>query len=274
MHDADWQQVRQGEVDFYRIPSFAAFSFVRHGFSTRAGGVSKPPFDAMNLSFSRGDDPAAVTENFRRFCGAVGVSEHDLVLAAQTHGTALHYATEQDRGNGFDRPNPLRQIDGLVTDRPGVVLCTQYADCVPLFFLDPEKRVIALSHAGWRGTAADIAGATVRRMQQQFGCDPRRMLAGIGPSIGPCCFEVDAPVYDVFARSGLPAEGWYRKKGEKYYVDLWQVNQLLLQKAGLTAEHISAARLCTHCRPDVFWSHRTTGPTRGSLAAVLALTEE
>lgn len=271
MPDSLWQRTVQNGVALYRIPSFEAYSFVRHGFSTRIGGVSAPPFDSMNLSFTRGDDDAAVTENYIRFCTAVGVSAQNLVLSAQTHGTALHYATESDRGNGFCRPNTLLDIDGLFTDRPDVVLCTHYADCVPLFFLDPVKKAVALSHAGWRGTVADIAGKTVRRLQDAFGSNPSTLLVGIGPSIGGCCFEVDSPVYEAFSALSL-TDGWLTQTTpDKYRIDLWQVNRQLLECAGVAPQNISVSGHCTHCRPDEFWSHRTTGATRGSLAAMLSV---
>lgn len=274
MSNTTWPRTVVGGVPVYQIPSFAAHPAIRHGFSARGGGVSAPPFDSMNLSFTRGDDEAAVRQNFERFCHAVGVSAQHLVLSAQTHGTALHYATEADCGNGFDRANALHEIDGLFTDRPDVVLCTQYADCVPLFFFDPVKKVIALSHAGWRGTAGDIAGKTVTKLQDVFGCDPADMLAGIGPSIGRCCFEVDAAVFDAFSALGRLQGDWFVPKGEKYHLDLWDINRQLLEQAGLDPRNISVSGHCTHCRPDEFWSHRTTGPVRGSLAAVLALTKE
>lgn len=267
-----WERREQRDAVFYRIPSFNAFPFIRHGFSTRLGGVSQPPFDAMNLSFTRGDDETAVRRNFEMFCQAVGVSTQHLVLSKQTHGIRLHYATEADRGNGFDRPNTLEDIDGLYTDRPDVVLCTQYADCVPLFFLDPRKKVIALSHAGWRGTVADMAGTTVRTLQDAFGCSPDDLLCGIGPSIGVCCFEVDAPVFDAFAATRRLSGEWFTAlPNEKFRIDLWQVNRIFLEQAGIAPSHISVSGLCTHCRPDEFWSHRTTGAVRGSLAAVLSL---
>ena len=272
MENGSAQRCERGGVVFYRLPSFAAFPFVRHGFSTRLGGVSAPPFDRMNLSFTRGDDPQAVTENFRRFCAAVEVEADGLVIPYQAHTTNLRYVGAADRGDGFSRPKSLADTDGLFTDQPGVVLCTQYADCVPLLFLDPHKRIIALSHSGWRGTAADMAGETVRRLEKDCGCDPRHLLAGIGPSIGPCCFEVDEPVYRAFAGQGRWSGACFRKDGGgKYHLDLWRINYELLLQAGVTPEHIEVSGLCTRCRPEIFWSHRFTGPTRGSLATVLSL---
>ena len=163
--------------------------FIRHGFSTRLGGVSRGDFQSMNLSFTRGDCPSHVSENFRRFCAAIGVDAGNVVISAQQHNTRIYNAAESDRGRGVTRERGYTDIDGLITDRPDVVLCTQYADCVPLFFVDPVRRAVATSHAGWKGTAARIAAVTVDRMCADYGCRGGDILVGIGPSIGRCCFE-------------------------------------------------------------------------------------
>lgn len=149
---------------YYSFASFDAVPFVRHGFSTRLGGVSRGPFSAMNLSFTRGDEAAAVRENFALFCENLGMKAEDVVVSAQEHHTNLYNATAADRGRGVTRERGYTDIDGLLTDEPGVVLCTQYADCVPLFFVDPVRKVVATSHAGWKGTAARIGRITVDRM--------------------------------------------------------------------------------------------------------------
>lgn len=259
---------------YYTFPALEALSFVRHGFSTRRGGVSRGTYASMNLSFTRGDDPAAVTENFRRFCAAIGVRAEDVVISAQTHTTNVRNVTAADRGRGVTRPREYTDVDGLITDEPGVVLCTQYADCVPLFFADPVRRVVATSHAGWRGTAAGIGRVTVERMVSDYGCDPADILAGIGPSIGPCCFEVDTPVYEAFCQSPDFSEACVTDDGGgKYHIDLWRVNARGLLSSGVKAENITITDLCTRCHPDVLWSHRYSGNARGSLAGFIALME-
>ena len=261
-------------VPYYTFPALEAVPFVRHGFSTRLGGVSGGIYASMNLSFTRGDDPADVRENFERFCAAVGVQAERVVISAQEHHTVLYNATAADCGRGITRERGYTDIDGLLTDEPGVVLCTQYADCVPLLFADPVRRVVAASHAGWKGTAARIGEVTVERMCGDYGCDRKDILAGIAPSIGPCCFEVDEPVAQRFA--ALPEcgsdEGCIREDGGgKFHISLWEVNRRILLSAGLRPEHITVTNLCTRCRPDVFWSHRATGKERGSLAAFIAI---
>lgn len=261
-------------VVYYTFPAFEAVPFVRHGFSTRLGGVSQGIYESMNLSYTRGDDAAAVRENFTRFCDAVGVRSEDAVVSAQEHHVAIYNATAADRGRGVTRERGYTDIDGLLTDEPNVVLFTQYADCVPLFFVDPVRRVVGTSHAGWRGTAAEIGAVTVERMCADYGCRREDILAAIGPSIGPCCFEVDAPVIEAFEKLSVYDEGCFTPvNDEKVRIHLWEVNRRSLVKAGVRPDHITVTDLCTKCRSDVFWSHRVTGGNRGSLAGCIAIHE-
>lgn len=263
---------QERELVYYTFPSLDRIEGVRHGFSTRLGGVSEGVFASMNLSFTRGDEEAAVRENFDRFCAAIGVDTADVVVSAQTHTANVRAVTAADRGRGVTREKEYTDVDGLMTNEPGVVLCTQYADCVPLFFADPVRRVVATSHGGWRGTAAGIAAVTVRRMGETYGCRPADIVVGIGPSIGRCCFEVDTPVYEAFCKVEVFDHTCYTDNGGgKYHIDLWQVNRRWLLAAGVPAENVTVTDLCTRCHPDLFWSHRKTGDARGSLAAFIAL---
>lgn len=264
----------ESDVPYLSFPAFDALPYVRHGFSTRLGGVSTGIYESMNLSFTRGDDAAAVSENFRRFAKAVGVRAEDIVVSAQTHLTEVRRVGADDRGRGITRDRGYTDVDGLITNEPYVVLCTQYADCVPLFFVDPVHHAVGMSHAGWKGTAAGIGAVTVRRMAEEFGTSPADLLCAIGPSIGPCCFEVDAPVWEVFA--ALPcadATCFTEDGGGKYHVDLWEINRRILMGTGVSPDHITVTDLCTRCHPDALWSHRATGGKRGSLAGLIALTE-
>ena len=263
--------VHENGAVYYSFPHMDAYPFIRNGFSTRLGGVSEGIYASMNLSYTRGDEKAAVDENFVRICAAMGVSAADVVLSAQEHHTTLKNVTAADRGIGLSRP-PLVDVDGLLTDEPQVVLCTQYADCVPLLFADPVRHVVATSHAGWRGTVAEIGRLTVERMQSDYGCDPRDILAGIAPSIGSCCFEVDAPVAEAFEALSVTDGDCCRAVGNgKFFVDLWETNRRILLSAGVKAENITVTDLCTRCHPQLFWSHRFSGAARGSLAAFIAL---
>ncbi len=263
-----------GEVPYYSFPTFDRVAFVRHGFSTRLGGVSEGKFASMNLSFTRGDDDAAVRDNFRRFCTAIGVDAERVVVSAQTHTVNVYNATALDCGRGITRERGYTDVDGLITDEPNVVLCTQYADCVPLFFVDPVRRVVATSHAGWRGTVGGIGQVTVERMAQDYGCQPSDILVGIGPSIGRCCFEVDTPVMDEFSKlSFFDGDCYTDDKNGKYHIDLWEVNCRYLLQAGVKADNITVTDVCTRCHPDKLWSHRYCGNDRGSLAAFIAIAE-
>lgn len=260
-------------VSFLTFPSFSAYPFVRHAFSTRIGGVSNNEFSSMNLAFHRGDPDENVMENYRRFCSAAGFDFSTLVSSSQDHHTFIRRVGQENRGIGFWKPKDMLSVDGLITNEPGVTLVTHYADCVPIFLLDPIKKAIGLVHAGWRGTAAKIGSAAIAAMTREFGCSPKNMIAGVGPSIGPCCFEVDAPVRDVFmALTELnPSEFIRGDGGGKYHIDLWEANRRILVKAGIPESAVSISGICTKCNSDWLFSHRASGGKRGGLSAFMAL---
>ena len=259
-------------VLYYTFPSMEALPFIRHGFSTRVGGVSEGIYATMNLGYRRGDDEDKVTENYRRMGEALGVDYRNMVLSAQTHTTNLRRVTAEDRGRGITRERGYEDVDGLLTDDPDVILCTHYADCVPLFFVDPIRKAVGMAHAGWRGTVGEIGKAMVERMTAEFGTDPADLLVGIAPSIGPCCFEVDIPVVEEFRKLSLFDEGCYTDDGNgKYHINLWEVNRRILLSAGVTPAHITTTDLCTVCHAETLWSHRATGGQRGSAAGFLGL---
>ena len=259
---------------FLEFPLFKNTGIVRHGFSTRLGGVSKGYYSSMNLSFERGDDPEAVRENFRRMGAAIGVSCEDMVLSKQTHTTNVRIVTEEDRGKGILKERDYTDVDGLITDRPGICLVTSYADCVPLYFVDPVRKVIGLSHSGWRGTVGKIGKHTVELMQETFGCRPEDILAAVGPSVCMDCYEVSEEVIDKF-REAFDKENWeqlfYKKANGKYQLNLWKANELIFLESGILAEHMAITNVCTHCNSEILYSHRTMGNKRGNLCAFLAL---
>ncbi len=263
-------------IPVIRYDLLSALPGVVHGFSTRMGGVSEGCFERMNLSFARGDDEEKVMENFRRFGAAIGVSVSQMVFTDQTHTDHVRVVSAEDRGKGILRARDYRDVDGLVTDAPDVCLVAFFADCVPLIFVDPIRRVIGLSHSGWRGTAKKIGRRTVQRMCGDFGCRPEDIIAAIGPSICRDCYEVSADVAEVFA--GAFSDSEYRrivteKEDGKYLLDLWQANAFVLQDAGIRREHIAMPDICTCCNGEMMWSHRWSGARRGSLAAFLMLRE-
>lgn len=264
----------EGAVPYLSFPMFRDTGLVTDGFSTRLGGVSEGCFSSLNLSFDRGDDRAAVAENFRRMGEALGVRCEDMVLSQQTHTTNIRIVTDEDRGKGITRERDYTDIDGLITNVPGICLVTTYADCVPLYFLDPVKKVIALSHSGWRGTVGKIGKKTVELMHDNFGSDPDDILAAVGPSVCQDCYEVSADVTDrfreVFDRS-VWDELFYEKSDGKYQLDLWKANEKTFLEAGIRKDHIAVTNVCTHCNSGLLYSHRAMGDKRGNLCAFLAL---
>ena len=170
-------------VEYLTFPAFDACRGIIHAFSTRKGGVSQGYLGTMNLSFSRGDQPENVSENYRRICGAIGITPEQVVCTDQTHTANVCEADHSHCGEGVTKPRTWTDVDGLVTNEPGVALCTSFADCVPLYFYDPVHHAIGLSHSGWRGTVAQIGSVTIRKMAGLYGSREKDILAAIGPSI-------------------------------------------------------------------------------------------
>lgn len=269
-------ELSESSVPFLKYPMLTELGVVKHGFSTRLGGVSQGCFESMNLSFTRGDREEDVRENFRRIAKAIGVRCEDMVFSQQTHTTNVRVVTDADRGMGMVRPLEYQDVDGLVTNVPGICLVTFYADCVPLFFVDPVKRVVGLSHSGWRGTVGKIGKRTVELMEKEYGCNPREIYAAIGPSICQDCYEVSEEVVEQFRQQFHPSDWerlFYQKENGRFQLNLWNANELILREAGICEDHIAVTNVCTHCNSDVLFSHRTTGDKRGNLAAFLALKE-
>lgn len=258
------------EVVYYTFDNFDKIGGIRHCFSTRVGGVSKGFYSEMNLTFYKGDNYDDVLQNFSLIADAVGFSCEDMVFSDQVHGIKVICVGADDKGKGFSRESDIKKADGLVTNTKNLVLTTFYADCVPLFFYDPLKRVTALSHAGWKGTLNKIGAVTVDIMNRNFGCDPRDIAAGIGPSIGKCCFETDYDVASEFLNfTEYTNYIDHDKISGKYYIDLKAINRYILLDSGV--ENIECSELCTKCNSDIFYSHRICGNKRGSMAAFMQI---
>lgn len=254
--------------EFEKIPGFV------HGFSTRLGGVSEGIYSSMNLSFTRGDKEEAVRENYNRISAALGFSPEDIVTSDQAHTANVRVITAEDRGNGITKPRPYTDVDGMITNVPGLVLATFYADCVPLYFADPVHKAVGLSHSGWRGTAAGIGAVTVKELQKHYGTRPEDIYAAVGPSICQDCYEVSEDVILEFQKT-FSRELWkdifYRKENGKYQLNLWEANRQILLGAGILPEHISMPNLCTCCNPEFLYSHRASQGKRGNLGAFLGI---
>ena len=245
---------------------------VRHGFSTRRGGVSPAPWDTLNLGPGRGDAPENVRENYRRFFGCTGAVPERAVLSLQVHRDDVRLCTAADAGKGLVRERDY-EADALITAERDLPLVVFSADCGILLLHDPEAGCVGAVHAGWRGCAAGIVEKTVREMVRLLGARPERILAALGPCIGKCCFETDSDVPEAMRTSALGAEAepYLERRGEKWHVDLAGLNRQWLLRAGVAPDHIDVCGLCTACRPDLFWSHRKMGEARGVQAAVISL---
>ncbi len=263
----------KNEVLYITFPLFDKSNIVRHAFTTRIGGVSEGMYSSMNMSFTNGDSERKVFENYRRICAVIGTDPEKAVLSQQTHTNNVRIVTEDDIGKGIVKGRDYTDVDGLITNIPDVTLVTQYADCTPLLFCDTVKKVVATSHAGWRGTASEIGRITIEKMVDTFGSSPSDIICAIGPSICQNCYEVDDVVYTPLSKIPYLNKDkiFIKKDNGKYMLDLWETNKEILINAGIKPENIDVTDLCTNCHPDIFHSHRFTKGKRGNLAALIAL---
>ena len=239
---------------------------VPHAFTTRFGGVSQGQFASLNIAHHRGDAEENVAKNLQILAKSLDFSLEKLVLTRQIHSDIVRAVTAQDHC-GIDHYE-YPECDALITATKDVALMVFTADCTPILLHDPITGAVGAIHAGWRGTAADIAGKTVRAMAEHYGARPENIRAAIGPNIGGCCFETDADVpRAMVAALGEKAEKYIRAENEKYYVNLKAINAEFLRRAGVEKIEISDA--CTMCQHQRFWSHRITGGNRGSQGAII-----
>ena len=251
-------------IVFYQFVSLACHPQVSHGIFTRGGGTSVPPFRSLNVGGRVGDDPAAVRANHDLIFKTLSISPEQVVTAQQVHGAHVAVVGPSQRGTA------VPAVDSLVSKTPGIALMLAFADCLPLLLYDPQRHVIALVHAGWRGTIAQVAANTVAVLRQSFGCDPADIWACLGPAIGPCCYQIGPDlaqeIRDVFGpRSGLLA---LQSDGTLHF-DLPAAVRWQLELAGV--QHVENSELCTSCHTDEFFSHRAESGRTGRFAVVLAL---
>lgn len=268
-NEEDVIQIKEKQgVPFLSFRILEQTGIINHGFSTKLGGVSEGNCATMNISTTRGDAYEAIEENKRRIGAAIGVKPEKMTFTHQTHTTNVQVVRAEDVGKRF------METDGMITNIPEVCLVTFYADCVPLYFVDPIHKAIGLSHSGWRGTVHKMGKVTVEKMTEHYGTDPADVIAVIGPSICQDCYEVSADVILEFQQN-FPkecfADLFYRKENGKYQLDLWAANVQVFKEAGIRKDHVAITNICTHCNSHVLFSHRTTGEKRGNLSAFLAL---
>ena len=264
------------QVPLLHFPLLEKCSFITHAFTTRMGGVSTGDCTSMNLSFTRGDDEAAVRENYRRIAAALGTDAKQFVCSDQTHTTNVRRVTKADAGKGVVIPKDYTDVDGLITNEPGIVLSTFYADCVPLYFVDPVHRAIGLSHSGWRGTVNKMGQATIEAMKREFGSRAADLYCAIGPSICQDCYEISRDVAEKFMKA-FPEhvnDILLQKSEEKFQLDLWKANEIVMLESGILPEHLAVTNICTCCNPTELFSHRASKGKRGNLAAFLMIKKE
>jgi len=267
-----FKTVMKGGLAYLMIPAFEETGIVKHCFTTRIGGVSRGIYNSLNTSVDKEDPLENVHRNLELVCGAIGIDYRNLVLSDQTHEDNIRIVSIADLGKGISVPNDIKNTDGLMTNIPGIPLITFYADCVPLFFLDKQNKAIAVVHSGWKGTVLKIGAKTIRQMTEVYGTKPGDCLVGIGPSIGPECFEVGQEVADQFAEGFGTRPHIIRPLGNgKYTVDLWAANKLMLMEMGVPENNVTISGLCTKCREDMFFSYRRDKGRTGSMSAIMEL---
>lgn len=255
---------------------------LRAGFTGRRGGNGQSPYDSLNLAYHVGDDPEMVMENRRLLTKELGFSPEFWTCGEQVHGTKVAVVRENDRGKGYsDRSSAFQNTDGLVTNVQGVLLTSFYADCVPLYFLDPVNRVVGLAHAGWKGTVGRIAEAVIETMETEYGSQRSDILTAIGPSIGKCCYEVDDVVMSkvrdaITITEGAPIDPNLFEPScneGRTMLNLKELNRIIMIEAGILPTHIECTTWCTSCHPDKFFSYRAQNGITGRMASFIGMKE-
>ncbi len=262
-----------GKIKLFQMPALKRFGCVSHGFTTRLGGVGEPPFDTLNLAFHVGDNPGAVITNRKAVCRVLGAEIDNMVTGQQVHGVNIAVVGREHTGRGaLSYDTALPDTDGLLTVRPGLILATFYADCVPVFIFDPVKKVVGSVHAGWKGTVARIAAFALQKMANTFGSRPADCIVGVGPSIGPCCYEVDEPVAGLFRQEFGGAPGLLEEPGvAKARLNLWEANRKIVVEAGVNENNVEIANICTCCNRKLLFSYRGEGGHTGRMGAFIML---
>ncbi|MHC1698717.1 MAG: peptidoglycan editing factor PgeF [Geobacteraceae bacterium] len=266
------QLQKSGKVHYFGSQLLAAPGVSVQGFTSRHEGVSRPPYNSLNLGLSTLDSCHSVEGNRSLLTRAFGTRLERLVTVTQVHGADLLLLDEPNED--FSHFQKL-ECDGIVTNQPGVMIGICVADCVPILLLDPVKRVIAALHAGWKGTAQGIARKGVDAMVTVFGSDPATILAAIGPAIGACCYEVDTPVAEAFRSGTMPFDSFAQASGPgKWRLDLPEANRQQLFRAGLEEKNVEANSLCVSCEKDLFFSYRRDKGETGRQMGFILLQEK
>lgn len=257
------KHIKNQELEYLKFLEFEKTGLVKHALTTRRGGVSKLPYNSLNLKFGIGDSSDNVVKNNQIICNELGIEYDSIVYASQVHGNDVEAISQA--------PEKILDIDGFITNKPGISLVTHYADCVPLLFLDPVNRVIGNAHSGWKGTVKKIAQNTIKKMIKEYSSNPKDILVGIGPCIGKCCFNVDMPVLQEFKDNFNDYERFCEMRNFKYYIDLVEANKVQLDEIGVDKQNIFVAEICTNCNKEYLYSYRGDNGITGRMGAFIQL---
>lgn len=268
-----FQWEKKDGVTLLTVSALTATGLVKHGFTTRHGGVSEPPYHSLNMGLTVNDEPLRVQENRTRVSNILDFPLEKLVAAKQVHGDRVALISTEHCGKGaLEYETALADTDALITAEIGVPISTYHADCVPLLIFDPVTPAIGLAHAGWKGTALKIGAKTIEKMAHFFDTKAEDCLVAIGPSIGPCCYEVDEKVRAVFSKQFTDSSGFFKRRGQnRWLLDLWEANKISLAEIGVPNEQFFGSGCCTACRVDSFFSYRKEGGSTGRMAAMMML---
>lgn len=266
---------KKGKLTFLLSPNLSQTTRLIHATSTRNGGVSSGNYKSLNLSFHVGDEQENVIRNYRILSRALDFNLRSLTTCQQIHHNTVALVDKSHfKKDCFLPQNAIPETDALVTDVPGITLMTRYADCVPLFFYDPKTNTIAIAHAGWKGTLAHIARKTVEVLVNEYHCKPEHILSAIGPSIGPCCYQIGSTMADEAVKELSGQECLKEASDGSIYFNLWKANEKQLKDTGIKDDHLHCAGLCTSCNVDLFFSYRKEERVTGRFGALIGLREE
>lgn len=260
-------------VPYISYQALDKISWLVHGFSTRYGGVSREHLSSMNLGIARDDIYENVVKNHEIIAETIGFDANKVIASKQTHTTNIRIVSKDDCGKGVYFKRDYDDVDGLITNQPGLVLATYFADCVPLYIIDTKNRAIGLSHSGWRGTVGKIGKVTIDLMHRTYGTKAEDVVACIGPSICQSCYEISRDVAEAFQKAfpDYISDILIEKENDKYQLDLWECNRIIFRECGVLEENIHLPDVCTCCNSDVLFSHRASNGKRGNLAAFLSI---
>jgi len=269
---------KNDQIDYFTLPTWEEINnSLVVGFSTRVSGYSSGAYSSFNLALHVGDNEQDVVANRKKLTEAIGFSYDAWTCAEQVHGNNIEIITADKRGRGrYNLQDAIPNVDGIVTNLPDILLTSFYADCVPLYFFDPVKKVVGLAHAGWKGTVLKIGEKMIETMSQSFGSNPKDIKAAIGPSIGQCCYEVNDQVITPLssAINYIPNEAVINKENLHYDLDLKKINEQIIKKAGILPKNIEISSLCTSCNPDIFYSFRKEHGKTGRMASWIGLRKD